>query len=219
MSNAVMPISDYKNTCDVIREKIGKTDTIKSGELADKIGDVYEKGRKSWWADFQQQGNRKPWEYAFYGSQWTDKIYEPVCPFVVSNGYGMFHLTAITDTKVPIELQNSDVLTTNMFYTSKLVTIRLLKVKESNTFKNNMFSSATALVNITFEGVIANTLTMGACSKLSKESILSIFSCLSDTVSGMTLTLSKTAVNNAFTGEEWLTLVASKPNWTISLSE
>ena len=104
MSNAVMPISDYKNTCDVIREKIGKTDTIKSGELADKIGDVYEKGRKSWWADFQQQGNRKPWEYAFYGcSGFNGTLTLPENLTSVSR-YAFYNCSSLTGVTLPKDL-------------------------------------------------------------------------------------------------------------------
>lgn len=39
--NAVMPLKDYVAACDTIRDKTGTTDLIKSGELADKIEDVY----------------------------------------------------------------------------------------------------------------------------------------------------------------------------------
>lgn len=63
--------------------------------------------------------------------------------------------------------------------------------------------------------------------KLSKESIISIINALSDTTTALTVTLSKTAVNNAFetakgnadgsTSEEWAALIATKQNWTISL--
>ena len=54
-----------------------------------------------------------------------------------------------------------------------------------------------------------------------------IFGALSDTTTALTVTLSKTAVNNAFetakgnadgsTSEEWAALIATKQNWTISL--
>ena len=44
---AIMPLSDYKSTCDVLREKTGSTGTIKSGELPDKISEVYEKGKEA----------------------------------------------------------------------------------------------------------------------------------------------------------------------------
>ena len=41
---AVMPLNDYVSACDKIREKTGKTELIKSGELAERIDDVYRKG-------------------------------------------------------------------------------------------------------------------------------------------------------------------------------
>ena len=56
------------------------------------------------------------------------------------------------------------------------------------------------------------------CTKLTKASLTSIINGLSAETSGLTVSLSKTAVNNAFTDEEWATLIATKSNWTISLS-
>ena len=62
----------------------------------------------------------------------------------------------------------------------------------------------------------------------SKETITSFVNGLNGDVTDQTLTLSKTAVNTAFetaegladgnTSEEWLNLIATKPNWTITLS-
>jgi hypothetical protein len=64
-------------------------------------------------------------------------------------------------------------------------------------------------------------------NNLSHDSIVSIINALSTTTSGLTVTLSKTAVNKAFetsdgandgsTSTEWTTLIATKSNWTISL--
>jgi hypothetical protein len=54
-------------------------------------------------------------------------------------------------------------------------------------------------------------------TKLSKASITSIINCLSSTTSGLSITLSKTAVDNAFTAEEWAALENTKHNWTIAL--
>lgn len=50
----VMPLSDYDSACDSIREKTETTDLIKSGELPEKINDVYEAG--------QTQGNLELWD-------------------------------------------------------------------------------------------------------------------------------------------------------------
>ena len=65
-------------------------------------------------------------------------------------------------------------------------------------------------------------------SPLSKDSIISIINALSTATSDLPITLSITAVNNAFetspgaadgsTSEEWTALIATKPNWTISLA-
>lgn len=46
MSNfAVMPLKDYKNICDAIRNKTSITDNIKSGEIPDNINAVYDAGK------------------------------------------------------------------------------------------------------------------------------------------------------------------------------
>lgn len=65
------------------------------------------------------------------------------------------------------------------------------------------------------------------CHKLTKASFKSIIAGLADDVSGQTVELSKTAVNNAFetsegaadgsSSAEWAALIATKPNWTIAL--
>lgn len=105
---------------------------------------------------------------------------------------------------------------------SHLITIDKLILSElgDNVFKTP-FNNCTKLENITIEGVIGqNGFDMQWSTKLSKASITSIINALSSTTSGLTVTLSKTAVNSAFgstTSDEWLNLIATKPNWTISL--
>ncbi len=89
-------------------------------------------------------------------------------------------------------------------------------------------NSANALEDIEF---VPNTIKISIdfywCTKLSKASLTSIINGLSAETSGLTVTLSKTAVNKAFetsegandgsTSAEWLALIATKPNWNISL--
>jgi len=85
--------------------------------------------------------------------------------------------------------------------------------------------SATELENITVEGTLAMSgFNARYCTKLSKASIVSIINTLSTETSGLSVTLSKTAVDNAFgdgvTGsesEEWTALIDTRNNWTISL--
>lgn len=86
-------------------------------------------------------------------------------------------------------------------------------LNETNTFQN-----CTALKDIVIEGVIWRSLSFQWCP-LSRASLLSVMAALTDTVQlGQVLTLNKAAVEAAFTTEEWETLVATKPNWTIALA-
>ena len=105
---------------------------------------------------------------------------------------------------------------------TSLVTIDELTITETTTSGTNMFLNCYELQNLVFNGTVGFNIGLPQSTKLTKASIKSIFNCLSNNVSGKTLTLSKTAVNNAFeggsTGTEWLALVSTKPNWSIALS-
>ena len=109
-----------------------------------------------------------------------------------------------------------------------LVTFDKYIVSETTPYYSYAFQNAEKLENLTVEGVIAqNNFNVQWSTKLSKSSIKSIINCLSTTTSGLTVTLSRIAIDNAFetssgladgsTSQEWLNLVATKTNWTISL--
>jgi hypothetical protein len=113
-------------------------------------------------------------------------------------------------------------------YMRSLETFDKYIVSETTQFHNNSFEAVTKLENITFEGVIAkNGLNFQWSPLLTIESLKSIINCLSATTTGLSVTLSLTAVKKAFetsegandgnTSEEWLNLIATKPNWTINL--
>lgn len=90
---------------------------------------------------------------------------------------------------------------------------------EITTYDNSTFQQATHLREIRFTGVIAKgVINFQWNTKLSKASITSLINVLSPNTSGLTCTLSQTAVNNAFTNEERVELFSTKPNWTISLA-
>lgn len=96
----------------------------------------------------------------------------------------------------------------------------------SATSVSNFCTNCLALREIRFQGIIPQSLSF-AYSPLSKQSIISACICLSPTATGKTLELDITAVDTAFetaegaadgsTSAEWMALVDSKPNWTISL--
>ena len=107
----------------------------------------------------------------------------------------------------------------------KIVEKLILRGDGSQTFSNT-FNQCNSLENIVFEGVIGKNIGFGQ-SPLSKDSITSIVNHLSETATGQTLTLKKSAVNEAFSinvddestypeGSEYYTLRHSKDNWTFS---
>ena len=102
----------------------------------------------------------------------------------------------------------------------ELVTIKSLTfdVAESVSITANFFGYCHKLENVQFGGTLRNNgLNMQYSTKLSKASIESLINVLSTTTSGKSVTLSKTAVNNAFTDAEWATLANTRSNWTINL--
>lgn len=90
-------------------------------------------------------------------------------------------------------------------------------IVNENTYYTLWFEKCTSLEEVRFEGVIGRDIDLHWSIKLSRGSIENIITHLSDTATAATLTLSQTAVNNAFTTDEWNMLVATKPNWTINL--
>ena len=100
-----------------------------------------------------------------------------------------------------------------------LVTIEkiIIKTDGSQVF-NGAFDTCNSLENLTIEGTIGqNGLNLQWSTKLSRASIESIANALSSTTSGLSITLSKTAKEAAFTDTEWADLIATKSNWTINL--
>ena len=124
--------------------------------------------------------------------------------------------------------KNVNTVFANTYWLNK---IDKIIVNENNVFDTNCFLNCEAR-DITFEGVLTSNLRI--VSPLNKASLVCFFDhdnipgVLSSTTSGKTLTLSKSAVQKAFetssganngnTSEEWLTLAATKSNWTITLA-
>jgi len=120
-------------------------------------------------------------------------------------------------------------LSSLFYYDMNLETVDrlILKSDAAQVLGNNMFAGCSSLVKLGIEGIIANGIGFGDCTRLSRESIESIIGCLSDASSGLTVTFSLTAVKNAFetsagaadgnTSPAWTALVAAKPNWSVSL--
>lgn len=227
----------FKAIADKIREKTNTEDLIKPNDFADKIDDVYEAGKTSeydrFWDNYQSNGERKGYNYAFQSLCWTDETYNPKYPIIASSATNLYvNNKNITDTKVTIDLRGGFI--NNTFSYSGLKTIQEIKVDKTTTHgkdttgATNGFNGIYDLVEVTFTGEwTCGDLNIGYSHYLSKASIISIFNVLSGSVEGLTLTISRKAVNNAFgidvdnettypEGSEYYNLRWSKRNWTVN---
>ena len=222
---------------DAIRSKTGETQKLTLDAMAQAIPQIYGAGKQAeydaFWDAFQKDpnypdGNRGHYSYAFSYGGWTDTNYNPKYPIEYSSANGISNMFTwnkkVTDTKVPIKLYGNG---GNAFANSSIKRIPKL-IFSGATNVSNMFLGCTTLEELHCEGELAiNGLDLSACTKLNRESIESVIHVLSDTTSGLSVTLSKTAVYSAFppdteSGEfhdnaGWLSLIYSKENWTINL--
>ena len=113
------------------------------------------------------------------------------------------------------------------FANAKIGQIDKLIVHEALTY-GSAFQNLSKLTHMIVEGVIGKSgFNVQWATSLDKESLTSIVNCLSATTTGLTITLSLTAVNKAFetsegakdgsTSTEWTSLTSAHQNWTISL--
>jgi hypothetical protein len=225
---AVMPLSDYVRACDKIREKAEITERINSAELPSKVDEVYEAGKKSQynedWNNQLDGGKRTNFNLAFSGIGWNDKTFKPPIKIKPTDSYAymMFARTGVTSiTFEMLDVSDVTVLHYSFYLSNYLrsveIDIRSCK-KLSNTFQTayaleylhiknispdcvfiQTFDDANILKELIIEGVIGqNGLNFQWSTKLSKASIISIINALSTTTSGLSITLSKTAVETAF---------------------
>lgn len=179
--------------------------------------EAYDAGKQAeydrFWDNLQQNGNRTNYTYAFYQKAWTDEIYNPKYPINIEQGNGVYNLSAITDTKVPIDITNCSSNGQVFQYAQKMKTIRKLIIGENSVVPSALFGGCSALENITIEGVIVKSINFQWSTKLSRSSIESIIFHLSLSV-GKTLTLSKTAVDKAFETSEGANNGSLTGDWT-----
>ena len=201
----------------------------------ENVPKVYEAGQERVWNDFwddlQNYGKLISYKYRFYG--WKDEWYNPKHHIYGSILQYTFSYSSIKDTKVDIIFdyrQHGDNFYAAFEEAKELETIRKIKItgEHPNITWNRTFQNCIALKNIIIEGsYIYNNVSFQWSPLLSKASIKNIVSILADSVTGKTLSLNQTAVNNAFetaegladgsSSAEWIALRGTKTNWTISL--
>lgn len=190
---------------------IGHLLGFEAGKAAGKLA-----GYDAFWDVLQQKGNRRNYWGAF--AFWTDEIFKPKYPIVATANKSMFYLATIT--QVPtMDFSGGNYAVENTFdYATSIITIEKIIIKADGSQKINQgFNACKKLMNISFEGVIGAGISFADCPLLSRKSIENVVSVLSNTTTGTTATFNKAAVDVAFTTDEWNALVATKPNWTVTL--
>lgn len=178
MAKIITDDQHYIDIATTIREKTGSEETLKPSEMADKVVEVYDKGRHDEWSDFwdnyQLNGKKDSYRFAFFN--WKSECYKPKYTIVAhKQNSNTFYYFCGDDTIVDIELSG---VSSQFFHSAKLVTIRKLIVDETTTF-SQCFSGCTLLENIVMEGICATNIDF-AVSPLTVESMKSVISCLKD---------------------------------------
>lgn len=245
------------------------------------LDDAYESGQKSeydrFWDEFQDNGKKTRYSYAFSGSGWTnDNLtpkyqikFKPNSTSSFDGGANTFYYCGTDEnTKKPL-IDMTDICemidwstcskATRIFYNAwcKNITcdfsnatnieeafnranggdIRNLRLKVSakcTNYRNafwylgsNVTSEDFTCIFLEGSEIAANGVSLQHSKTLSKESIVSLFNALSESTSGLSVTLSKAAVNRAFNidvddvntypeGSEYYTLRHSRDNWTVN---
>lgn len=143
----------------------------------------YEKGykdgenNKSFWNKYQDNGNRRNFDYAFAGEGWTDELYNPKYPIVAESYIGMFRDNdKITSTKVSLDFSNNtneDKTDTCFINCSSLVEIPTLIVGRKTIFLSS-FDYCSSLEYIGFLGELWCNIILLETEVLSDETVMQI---------------------------------------------
>lgn len=167
--------------------------------------------------------------YMFYNSRAKSISSDAVFDFSqCTNFYYMFSGASIGSVDFVIDTRSANNLGAMFGWTSgTLESIEKIILKDDGSQSvGSMFAACAYLKEVRFEGFFGKSINF-QWSPLSRESIISVVYALSDSANGQTATFNRSAVNTAFetsegaadgsTSEAWLSLVATKSNWTISL--
>ena len=160
------------------------------------------------WDDYQENGKRTNYSYAFAHTGWTDRTFKPKYDIALSGGAQMFYYSRITDlvgilekqgvvintsnassvtymygysvlTRIPLTDLSSATNTTYLYAgDTALISIEKIISSEKTVFANNSFNNCKALEHCIFEGTIASDINLQWSTKLDLESLGSLFRCL-----------------------------------------
>ena len=208
MANVLVENATLQSIADAIRNKTGKTETMLPAEMPAEISGI-ETGDKhydAFWDNYQQNGERKDYRYAFAGYAWNGDILKPKYSMSPVNARGMFTQNQITDLfsilkNNGITLDFSQAIyaqscfdscaieelgildfssCTNMtstFSSCMTAKIEMIVFPEKIGNYSSCFTAANKLTNLTAAGIIAVSINF-QWSPLSVESMRSIILCL-----------------------------------------
>ena len=244
---AITELKPYlSNIADKLKSLLGITDKINAQDFVEKIDEVYEQGKKSqydeFWNDFQQNGTRYDYRYAFYG--WKEELYNPQFDIRPTNASDMFYNAAIKDiykNGISIDFSSCGVFTecfrycsverlgvldfrrgtttssSAVFAYSSVHTIEELILNDSGsqTF-SSWFTSAAKLENITITGKIGKVISFQNSPLLTYESLTSIKNALLNvSATGSTRTITLNATSKAKLSESDIAEITQK-GWTVA---
>lgn len=139
----------------------------------------YEKGykdgenNKSFWNLYQDNGNRRNYDYAFAGSGWTDEVYNPKYPIIVLESCeDVFNGSQVTDVKVPIILGEG--IEGFFFANSSVKNIPSIETESEYLDWLCVFEKAKYLEHIGFNGVINGEFYLQESPNLDDETLISL---------------------------------------------
>ena len=192
---------------DKLRSLLGATDKYTLSEMPSAIDNVYGKGLSQgkldeydrFWDDFQQNGSRTQYSYAFAGFGWTDATLKPK------------YVMQAPTSSATINLNYA-------FYYNSGITRTPSIVSTANVTWSSTFTQAKNIKTLNISGVIGSDFDVRHLTQLEKSSFTTVRDCLSKSASGKTVTFSKTAKEANFTADEWTAFWSEYVNWKIGLA-
>ena len=197
-------------------------------EVAENVPKVYNAGYEQgkadndtlsvFWDSYQGNGTKTDYRCAFSGYLWNNTTFKP--KYSLSNikftcAINMFQYSSITTINYDLDFSNCMGSYANFAFSNssvkKVKSITLPKIDNTSVFGN-----ATKLTSIRINGTTEYNTSFNQ-SPLDKDSVISVINSLSTTTTGKSCAFDKPTVNSTFTTEEWQALIATKPNWTITL--
>lgn len=188
--------------------------TANNEQIKAKLDDVFDAGKKAeydaFWDEYQNNGNRTDYRYAFAGPGWNGDTLKPkysISPIYTDDMFSrnsndidlkdvLDKCGVVLDTSRATSMRNTFNITSllkiptisvvsatntdNLFYYSGWLVTVEKVIVTENTTYKGWFTSCGSLENITFEGVVAHDLDFKDCKKLTLNSLTDILIHLKD---------------------------------------